>query len=48
LRLGLVERGVYFFPVPTKQCSISFAHTTEDIEVTLQKFEDVLHSRVGK
>ena len=32
MRLELIDRGVYFFPVPTKQCSISFAHTEEHID----------------
>ena len=35
MRRNLIERGVYYFPVATKQCSISFAHTREDVEVTL-------------
>jgi glutamate-1-semialdehyde 2,1-aminomutase len=36
LRKKLVDRGIYFFPNATKQCSISFAHTFEDIEATLE------------
>ena len=39
LRKELVERGIYFFPVPLKQCSISFAHTEADIDTTLTQFE---------
>lgn len=39
LRRGLIDRGVYFFPLATKQCSISYAHSAEDIEVTLQQFQ---------
>jgi len=42
LRRKLIERGVYFFPVAAKQCSISFAHTTEDIEATLQQIQNQL------
>jgi glutamate-1-semialdehyde 2,1-aminomutase len=38
MRLSLIERGVYVFPLATKQCSISFAHTREDVEVTLNQF----------
>lgn len=34
-RLAMIENGVYFFPVPTKQCSISAMHTAEDIGKTL-------------
>ncbi len=39
LRRELVDRGVYFFPLATKQCSISFAHSEEDIEATLREVE---------
>ncbi len=35
MRRELIGRGVYLFPLATKQCSISFAHSEEDIEVTL-------------
>ena len=34
-RRHLIENGVFVFPVETKQCSISAAHTTEDIDITL-------------
>jgi len=36
MRRELIERGVYYFPLATKQCSISFAHTEEDIDTTLE------------
>jgi glutamate-1-semialdehyde 2,1-aminomutase len=48
MRRGLIERGVYFFPLATKQCSISFAHSEEDIEFTLQRFNDTLTSILAK
>lgn len=35
MRRELIERGVYFFPLATKQGSISAAHTERDIELTL-------------
>jgi len=35
-RLALIENGIYVFPIPAKQCSISVAHSSEDIERTLQ------------
>jgi glutamate-1-semialdehyde 2,1-aminomutase len=35
-RRTLIEEGVYFFPVATKQCSISAAHSEEDIDRTIQ------------
>ncbi len=48
MRRGLIETGVYFFPLATKQCSISFAHTAEDIETTLQRFQVTLTSILAK
>ena len=47
-RRGLLERGIYYFPVPCKQGSISFAHTEQDIDQTLLAIDDVLHARAGK
>ena len=34
-RRALIERGIYHFPVPSKQGSISFAHSDDDIDATL-------------
>ena len=34
-RRGLIENGVFVFPIETKQCSVSVAHTAEDVEKTL-------------
>ncbi|HKT13220.1 MAG TPA: aspartate aminotransferase family protein [Terriglobia bacterium] len=48
MRRELIERGIYFFPLATKQCSISFAHTAEDIEATLESLEDTLTSVLAK
>jgi glutamate-1-semialdehyde 2,1-aminomutase len=42
LRRKLIELGVYFFPLATKQCSISFAHTRKDIETTLEQAKHAL------
>ena len=39
LRRALIELGVFFVPIATKQCSISAAHTAEDISLTLAQFE---------
>lgn len=36
-RYELIKEGVFNFPTPIKQGSISYAHTEEDIEITLQK-----------
>lgn len=41
-RKALIEKGVFHFPVTTKQGSISFAHTLADIDETLSVTEDVL------
>jgi glutamate-1-semialdehyde 2,1-aminomutase len=46
LRRKLINCGIYFFPGSTKQCSISFAHTKEDIEVTLSQVENQLRGMV--
>jgi len=36
-RLRLIENGIFNFPLPIKQGSISFAHSLHDIEETLDK-----------
>jgi glutamate-1-semialdehyde 2,1-aminomutase len=36
-RRALIELGVFFVPIATKQCSISVAHTAQDIAFTLEK-----------
>jgi len=42
MRRELIERGIYFFPLATKQGSISAAHTAADIAVTLETWDAVL------
>ena len=42
MRQALIERGVYVFPLQTKQWSISAAHTESDIETTLAQLEAAL------
>ncbi|MDP9199801.1 MAG: aminotransferase class III-fold pyridoxal phosphate-dependent enzyme [Pseudomonadota bacterium] len=44
LRRSLVERGVFFVPIATKQCSISAAHTEDDIDFTIERFDEALKS----
>ncbi len=44
MRQELIPRGIYFFPVATKQCSISFAHTAENVDQTLRQLEMALAS----
>lgn len=41
-RRKLIEKGIYFFPLATKQCSISAAHTEADIQETLKNMESCL------
>lgn len=43
-RLGLIQRGIFQFPMPIKQGSISYAHTASDIEQTLEKTKQVVAS----
>lgn len=47
-RLELIERGVFNFPLPIKQGSISYAHTVQDIEETLEKTNAVYKSLMEK
>jgi glutamate-1-semialdehyde 2,1-aminomutase len=42
-RKALIEKGVFQFPVTTKQGSISYAHTEADIDRTLEITEEVLN-----
>jgi len=42
LRRALIERGVYQFPLPAKQGSISAAHTVEEIDRTLEMTREAL------
>jgi glutamate-1-semialdehyde 2,1-aminomutase len=46
-RRALIERGSYFFPVPVKQGSISFAHSEADIDSTLEATDDALRELNG-
>lgn len=41
-RSQLIANGVFHFPTPTKQGSISFAHTEADIDATLATTEQVV------
>ena len=42
MRKNLIEQGIYFFPVPVKQCSISAAHPENDIVLTLEQIKQAL------
>ncbi|CAN5693379.1 glutamate-1-semialdehyde 2,1-aminomutase [soil metagenome] len=41
-RKAMIERGVYVFPLATKQWSLSAAHTEADVDLTLAAFEEAL------
>lgn len=45
-RRGLIERGIYHFPLAAKQGSISFAHTAKDIDLTLERTGELLAALV--
>ena len=47
-RTLLIDEGIYHFPMPTKQGSISMAHTDKDIELTLEKTRTVLKKMQDK
>jgi glutamate-1-semialdehyde 2,1-aminomutase len=42
MRLEMIDRGVYYFPTATKQCSISAAHSAADIDQTLEALRGAL------
>jgi len=41
-RKALIQRGIYNFPVAAKQGSISFAHSEDDIDATVEATRDAL------
>jgi glutamate-1-semialdehyde 2,1-aminomutase len=43
MRRDLIERGIYFFPLFAKQCSISYGHQTEHIDFTLEQIDQSLN-----
>jgi len=47
-RLALIEKGIFNFPLPIKQGSISFAHTIDDIEETLVKTKLAVRALIKK
>lgn len=44
LRRELIGAGIYPFPLATKQWSISAAHTTDDIDYTLERIDTTLRA----
>lgn len=47
-RLRLIEKGIFNFPLPIKQGSISFAHSIKDIDETLEKTQYVVSDLLKK
>jgi glutamate-1-semialdehyde 2,1-aminomutase len=45
-RRALIDRGVYHFPLPTKQGSLSAAHTDDDLAFTLDATDAVLRAGI--
>jgi glutamate-1-semialdehyde 2,1-aminomutase len=43
-RKKLIENGIFHFPLPIKQGSISYAHTKADIEKTLEITKSIVKS----
>jgi len=42
LRRALIQRGVFFVPIATKQCSLSAAHSEADVAFSLEQFESAV------
>ena len=42
LRKALIEKGIYHIPIACKQGSVSYAHSEEDIDKTLEITWEVL------
>ncbi|MEX2567395.1 MAG: aspartate aminotransferase family protein [Cyclobacteriaceae bacterium] len=47
-RKELIKEGIYNFPLPIKQGSVSFAHTEQDIEETIEKTKKVVKKLLEK
>lgn len=39
---GMMEKGIFLIPQPSKRCHISAAHTTEDVDRTVESAKEVL------
>ena len=47
MRRSLIERGIFLFPVATKQCSLSAAHTEQMVEETLNALSPTITQPVA-
>lgn len=43
-RKALIEKGIYVIPIACKQHSVSYSHSEEDINITLDRAREVLQS----
>ena len=43
-RRNLIEKGIYTIPIPCKQNSVSYGHSEQDINLTLEMTREVLQS----
>jgi glutamate-1-semialdehyde 2,1-aminomutase len=48
MRRSLIERGIFLFPLATKQCSISAAHTAQMIDETLAHLSQAITQPVAQ
>lgn len=48
MRRAMIDRGVFLFPIATKQCSISASHTEEMIDETLSLLGECLSELVAQ
>ena len=46
MRRALIERGIFVFPIATKQCSLSAAHTEGMVDETLRGLGQALAEAV--
>ena len=46
-RRALLDQGIFFFPLATKQCSISASHSEQDIDETLAAARRALTAALG-
>jgi glutamate-1-semialdehyde 2,1-aminomutase len=48
MRRSLIERGIFLFPIATKQCSLSAAHTEEMVDETLHALSRTIVQHVNQ
>ena len=48
MRRSLIEQGIFVFPVATKQCSISAAHTEQMIDRTVSLLSQAIAQPISE